>query len=136
MVIWITGEKNKVEERRLGEAIAGAYEKAVMLHGGEFVKEFKLPPKDDRTELLLQYRLAVTARILERQGCLVVIAYTGQQVVIQSLRKLFLKSLPVIIDETVDSAVEMPFMLWHKGDTVHDRDDMVEEMLRRIKKEG
>lgn len=136
MIVWITGEGNKAEERRLGDAIAGAYEKAIVLHGQEFIEEFKLEVEDERGSLLLMYRLAVIAKILEKQGTLVVIAHTAPQLLIQNLRRRFVKSMPVVIDETIHEAINMPFVSWHKGDRVTDRDDLVETILRRIKEES
>ncbi len=134
MIAWIMGDKEN--ERWLADAVAGAFEKGIVLHGQEFIEEHKLAMGTDRSELLLHHRLAATAKILERQDCVVIIAHTGRQVLVQALRKFFVRSLPIVIDEPVHYSVKPPFICWVKGDRITDRDDLVESILRKIKEEG
>ena len=64
MIVWITGEKDKAEEKRLAEAIAGAFVKGVVLHGEEFIEEFKLPGVEGKFNSKIASRLIITAKIL------------------------------------------------------------------------
>ena len=134
MIVWITGEKDKAEEKRLAEAIAGAFVKGVVLHGEEFIEEFKLPGVEGKFNSKIASRLIITAKILAKQDCLVVIAHTVPLVVIAHAQRLYSKAIPVIIDQPIHEAIKKPYVYWNRGDRVTDRDDLVETILRELKK--
>lgn len=136
MLIWILGEKEK-EEERLGQAVAGAFVRGITLHGESVRKDFKIGTKeiDEKARLLLIYRLALTAKILVKQDCLVVVAHDEDMRLVEAVRKMVDRSLLVLIDKTPTKKIKPPYMVWRRTDSIHDRDEMVEEILRTIKKE-
>jgi hypothetical protein len=135
MLVWISGEGNLKEEKRLGEAIAGAYTRGISLHGETIRKEFKIAAGevDQKARLVLAYRLAILAKILLKQDCLVVVAHNETQVVIGRLRTIVKPSLLVLINESPVKGTKNPFMVWKKKDSIYDRDAMVEAILGKIK---
>jgi len=140
MVVWITGIKKQKKEKSFAEAIAGAFVRGVALHGADLRKKFHIK-NDEKAELILQYRIAIIAQILEEQGCLVVIAHWSPWMkTIRLLRKQFQQSLVVEMldrmDESEPFSQDQPILQWVTSDRIHDRDESVEAVLSKLKELG
>jgi hypothetical protein len=131
MLVWISGERNEKEEKRLGEAIAGAFTRGIALHGETMRKEFKIRADTDKARLVLIYRLAILSKVLTKQDCLVVVAHTEGPDIIEAIRKITGNSLLVLINQNPTKGTQPPFMVWNKKDTIYDRDEMVDAILRK-----